>query len=212
VRIVVYLVLIVIALGVNYWAAHKATAVQRVRIAYSPFFLAQVQAGNVAQITSRGTAIQGVFRHSTRSPAGGSPATRFATEIPAFADTAELSRLHTTALEIAYTRAFFDALPAPRDTINSDAPTATTSRSASRASTTRDSSTANSPSSRGISRSQHRPASFFASITASGCSASAPWLSQLSGMTMTVARICPCVWAARHGYCDMPKIPPRLVE
>jgi len=40
----------------------------------------------------------------------------------------------------------------------------------------------------------------------------APWLSQLSGVTMTVARICRRIWAARHGYCDMPKIPPRLVE
>jgi len=39
----------------------------------------------------------------------------------------------------------------------------------------------------------------------------APWLSQLSGLTMTVARFCRCVWAARHGYCDMPKIPSRLV-
>src|SRR5207245_8412471 len=53
----------------------------------------QVQAGNVAQITSRGTAIQGVFRRKTHSPAGGPSATRFATEIPAFANTAELSRL-----------------------------------------------------------------------------------------------------------------------
>jgi cell division protease FtsH len=93
VRIAVYLVLIVIALGVNYWAAHKATEVQRVRVPYSPFFLAQVQAGNVAQITSMGTAIQGVFSHPTRAPKGGSPATRFATEIPSFADTAGLSRL-----------------------------------------------------------------------------------------------------------------------
>src|SRR5712691_13009209 len=85
VRIAVYLVLIVVTLGVNYWAAHKATEVQRVRIPYSPFFLVQVQAGNVAQITSRGTAIQGVFRHPTRPPTGGSSASRFATEIPSFA-------------------------------------------------------------------------------------------------------------------------------
>jgi cell division protease FtsH len=92
VRIVVYLVLIAIALGVNYWAAHKATEVQRVRIPYSPFFLAQVQAGNVAEITSQGSAIQGVFRGRTRSP-NGSYAPRFVTEIPAFADTAGLSRL-----------------------------------------------------------------------------------------------------------------------
>lgn len=35
----------------------------------------------------------------------------------------------------------------------------------------------------------------------------APWLSRLSGMNMTVARLCRCVWAARRGYCSMPKIP-----
>jgi cell division protease FtsH len=92
VRLGVYLALIVVALGINYWAAHKATEVQRVRIPYSPFFVAQVRAGNVAQITSRGTAIQGVFSHKTRTPSGAS-ATRFATEIPAFADTTALSRL-----------------------------------------------------------------------------------------------------------------------
>lgn len=39
----------------------------------------------------------------------------------------------------------------------------------------------------------------------------APWLSKLSGVTMTVARICGRVWAARHGYCDFPKIPERLL-
>jgi cell division protease FtsH len=93
VRITVYIALIVITLGINYWAAHKATEVQRVRVPYSPFFLAQVRTGNVAQITSQGSAIQGVFRHEARSPTGGPSAKRFATEIPAFADTADLSRL-----------------------------------------------------------------------------------------------------------------------
>jgi cell division protease FtsH len=93
VRITVYLALTLITLGINYWAAHKATEVQRVRIPYSPFFLAQVKAGNVAQITSKGSAIQGVFHRATHAPAGGPSATRFDTEIPAFADTAGLSRL-----------------------------------------------------------------------------------------------------------------------
>jgi hypothetical protein len=39
----------------------------------------------------------------------------------------------------------------------------------------------------------------------------APWLSQLSRVTMTVARICRRVWAAHHGYCGMPKIPEWLL-
>lgn len=34
----------------------------------------------------------------------------------------------------------------------------------------------------------------------------APWLSRLSGVTMTVARLSRRVWAARKGYCSMPKI------
>jgi cell division protease FtsH len=92
VRILVYIVLIAIALGVNYWAAHKATEVTRVRIPYSPFFIDQIKAGNVASITSKGTAIQGTFHHAT-SPSGHDTATRFGTEIPSFASTTDLSRL-----------------------------------------------------------------------------------------------------------------------
>jgi cell division protease FtsH len=82
----------VVALGLNYWAAHKATEVNRVRIPYSPFFIDQIKSGNVASITSRGTAIQGTFHHATSST-GQKPAKRFATEIPSFASTADLSRL-----------------------------------------------------------------------------------------------------------------------
>jgi hypothetical protein len=39
----------------------------------------------------------------------------------------------------------------------------------------------------------------------------APWLSRLSGVNMTVTRLCRCVWAARHGYCDMPTVPDRYL-
>ena len=34
----------------------------------------------------------------------------------------------------------------------------------------------------------------------------APWLSRLSGITMTIARLSRRVWAARKGYCGMPKM------
>jgi hypothetical protein len=40
----------------------------------------------------------------------------------------------------------------------------------------------------------------------------APWLSQLSGLTMTITRIRRHVWAARQGFCEMPKVPESLVE
>ena len=92
VRITAYVVLIAVLLGINYWAAHKATEVRRIRIPYSPYFIDQIKDGNVASITSMGTAIQGTFRHAT-SPTGHNTATRFSTEIPSFASTNDLSRL-----------------------------------------------------------------------------------------------------------------------
>ena len=84
-----WIVAIATLLIVNFWLANRATQVQRVRVSYTPTFLAQVKAGNVSEITSRGTAIQGDFRQplSSRGP------TRFGTEIPAFADTNQLSQL-----------------------------------------------------------------------------------------------------------------------
>jgi cell division protease FtsH len=78
---------------INFWAASRATQAQsRVRVPYSPVFLQQVQAGNVTEIRSKGTAIQGTFKRAERY-GGSKPTTRFKTEIPAFADTNALSRL-----------------------------------------------------------------------------------------------------------------------
>lgn len=34
----------------------------------------------------------------------------------------------------------------------------------------------------------------------------APWLSRLSGVTMTLSRLSRRVWAARKGFCGMPKM------
>ena len=77
----------------NYWAGARAMRSQpRVQVPYSPFFLQQVTAGHVAEITSKGTAIQGTFTRPERY--GSSKATtRFKTEVPAFADTNALSQL-----------------------------------------------------------------------------------------------------------------------
>ncbi|MCW2977468.1 MAG: ATP-dependent metalloprotease FtsH [Actinomycetia bacterium] len=80
-------------LVINFYVGSRATqAPSRVRIPYSPFFLAQVSAGHVKEITSKGTAIQGTFVRSLRY-AGSKPTTRFQTEIPEFADNNALSRL-----------------------------------------------------------------------------------------------------------------------
>ena len=94
VRVAWWLIAFVLGLFVlNYWAGSRATQAQsRVRVPYSPFFLQQVREGNVAEITSKGTAIQGTFKRGERY-GGSKPTTRFKTEIPQFADTKVLSQL-----------------------------------------------------------------------------------------------------------------------
>jgi cell division protease FtsH len=67
----------------------------RVRVPYSPLFLEQVKMGNVDEITSKGTDIQGSFEKGV-TVEGSKPTIRFRTEIPAFADTDELSQLLQT--------------------------------------------------------------------------------------------------------------------
>src|SRR5438105_2427277 len=86
-------VFVLVLLVFNFWAGSRATKVEsRVRVPYSPFFLQQVSSGNVAEITSKGTAIQGTFTHKERYR-GSKPTTRFRTEIPAFADNTALAKL-----------------------------------------------------------------------------------------------------------------------
>ena len=92
-RIVVYVVLLVLVLGINYWGAHRVIQQTRIRVPYSPFFLDQVRADNVVTVSSTASELQGDFKQETK-PAGSSTAsTRFVTEIPSFADTNQLSKL-----------------------------------------------------------------------------------------------------------------------
>jgi cell division protease FtsH len=64
-----------------------------VRIPYSPTFLHEVSAGNVARIAATGEAVSGEFRHPIRYPAKtAQPAPNFDTQIPTFANTQELSK------------------------------------------------------------------------------------------------------------------------
>jgi cell division protease FtsH len=80
-------------LALNFYAGVRAMEpASRIRVPYSPFFLEQVRAGNVEEITSKGTAIQGTFEKELRYQES-KPTTRFRTEIPAFADNDALSRL-----------------------------------------------------------------------------------------------------------------------
>ena len=82
-----------VLLGLNFYFSSRATQPPaRVRVPYSPFFLDQVRAGHVKQITSKGTAIQGLFTQKVKYQHA-KPTTRFRTEIPAFANNDALSKL-----------------------------------------------------------------------------------------------------------------------
>src|SRR5512132_1063041 len=88
-----WVVFVVGLLAVNFYASSRATQAQsRVRVPYSPFFLNEVRAGHVKDITSKGTAIQGAFKEATKYK-DEKPTTNFRTEIPAFANTDQLSKL-----------------------------------------------------------------------------------------------------------------------
>jgi cell division protease FtsH len=79
-------------LALNYYLGSRATeGPTRVRVPYSPFFLAQVSDGNVDSITSKGTAIQGTLTHAVKFQ--GKKTTKFKTEVPSFANTDQLSQL-----------------------------------------------------------------------------------------------------------------------
>jgi cell division protease FtsH len=82
-----------VALGVNYWGAHRVIQETRIRVPYSPFFLQEVRSGNVSSITSINAEIQGDFVRATKPAGTSTTATHFVTQIPAFADTNQLSRL-----------------------------------------------------------------------------------------------------------------------
>ena len=88
-----WIVFFLAVLALNLFIASRAMGPEsRVRVPYSPFFLQQVQARNVEEITSKGTDIQGTFRKEVTFE-DSKPTTRFRTEIPAFANTDELSQL-----------------------------------------------------------------------------------------------------------------------
>jgi cell division protease FtsH len=92
-RIAVYVGLLVVALGINYWAAHRVIQETRIRVPYSPFFLEQVRADNVVKVTSIAAELQGDFKQATKPAGTSTAAVHFVTEIPSFADTNQLSRL-----------------------------------------------------------------------------------------------------------------------
>ena len=88
-----WIALFVAVLALNIFITSRVMEPQsRVRVPYSPFFLQHVKAGDVEEITSKGTDVQGTFTKEL-TYGDSEPTTRFRTEVPAFADTDELSRL-----------------------------------------------------------------------------------------------------------------------
>ena len=82
-----------VLLGLNLFFGMRAEQpASRVRVPYSPFFLDAVKGGRVAEITSKGTAIQGTFKQK-ESYQGSKSTLLFQTEVPAFANTDRLSNL-----------------------------------------------------------------------------------------------------------------------
>jgi len=93
------------ALAVNWLVSSAALAPpDRAEVSYT-FFVEQVEAGNVAEITTTADTIEGTFDNAVRYPAGqeGAPeATRFTTQRPAWADDGlsdKLARSDVAALE-----------------------------------------------------------------------------------------------------------------
>ncbi len=69
---------------------------QRVKVPFSPYFLAQVQSGRVVSIASKGDTIQGTFKSAERYPASdtkATPTTLFATQVPSFWNNDQLAAL-----------------------------------------------------------------------------------------------------------------------
>jgi cell division protease FtsH len=91
-------IFVVVLLAVNWISvlAFQPPGQPRVKVPFSPYFLQQVQTGQVKSITSRGDAIDGVFTTKIRYPpsnAKATPTTLFSTEVPTFWDHATLTTL-----------------------------------------------------------------------------------------------------------------------
>jgi cell division protease FtsH len=88
-------VAILLALFLVNWVlvAVFAPAEKRIKIPYNPTFIAQVQAGNVSEISAKAETVQGKFKKEVKYK--GDEAKQFETEIPTFANDNQLSNLLT---------------------------------------------------------------------------------------------------------------------
>ena len=89
----------IVLLAVNWISVLVSQGGQpRVTVPFSPYFIQQVEAGKVKSINSTSGAIQGTFTAKLKYPANdknATPTTLFATQVPAFWDSASLTKLLT---------------------------------------------------------------------------------------------------------------------
>jgi cell division protease FtsH len=89
-------VVVLVLLGLNLWISSRALSPNSpVRVPYSPTFLAQLKDKNVESINSTNESVSGTFTKAIRYPDKPSVGakTNFTTQIPSFANHAELNRL-----------------------------------------------------------------------------------------------------------------------
>jgi cell division protease FtsH len=91
-------IFLVVILAVNWLSVLlvQPSTQPRVTVPFSPYFLQQVQAGNVKAISAKGDTIQGTFAAKVRYPPGdknATPTTLFSTQVPSFWNGAALTSL-----------------------------------------------------------------------------------------------------------------------
>jgi cell division protease FtsH len=91
-----FLGILVALLAVNFiLALATSKPTERTRVPYQPFFVEQVQKGNVQEISSKDQTIEGDLKKpATYTPPGGKAETvdKFKTQVPAFIDTTDLTK------------------------------------------------------------------------------------------------------------------------
>ena len=97
-RLPIFWIILFLLFAINWGAVlmSQSAGQPRVTVPFSPYFLAQVEAGQVKSISSTGDTIQGTFATERRYPPEGqaaTPTTLFSTEVPSFWDNAALTRL-----------------------------------------------------------------------------------------------------------------------
>jgi cell division protease FtsH len=97
-RLRMFWIFVLVLLALNWLSVLVAQpgAQPRVQVPFSPYFLNQLQAGQVKSITSKGDTIQGTFKTKVRYPSTDTRAvatTLFSTQVPSFWTTAQLANL-----------------------------------------------------------------------------------------------------------------------